>query len=155
MRRPTVLLAALLLALLAAPAATLAQDPASTPSPEATVAPDDPDDDVLAPDEIPPESTPEPDRPCGGPEVDGDYAPCTPCPESGADADYQYCLPLEAGRGEGTPEPAAVAARPLATRQLPLTGGDPLVVALLGAGLLLAGTGLRLRLRPGAPPPSA
>jgi LPXTG-motif cell wall-anchored protein len=32
-------------------------------------------------------------------------------------------------------------------RTLPATGGQPVALALLGAGLLLAGVGLRLRLR--------
>ena len=32
-------------------------------------------------------------------------------------------------------------------RQLPRTGGEPFTIALLGGGLLLAGVGLRLRVR--------
>jgi LPXTG-motif cell wall-anchored protein len=59
---------------------------------------------------------------------------------------------VEAGGGEpaGDDEPAADDAsgdvRPIAAGQLPLTGSETVVVALLGLGLLLAGAGLRLRL---------
>ncbi len=49
----------------------------------------------------------------------------------------------------------APTAAPAASGQLPRTGLDVRLVALLGAGLLAAGVGLRLRLRPVEAPPRA
>jgi hypothetical protein len=134
--RRLLLLTCARLALSAAPA--FAQDP--TPTPTAT-----PDDSVLQQDQVPPVSTPEaPATPC--PEgADGDYSYCNPCHSAGADGDYAYC----AASGEGAQPPPAptsvptAAVQPIAAHQLPLTGGDPLLVALFGAGLLLTGLGLR------------
>ena len=135
-----------LLALGAAPA--LAQDatPTSTPTPAAT---DAPDDGVLEPDEIPPEDTPQPEAPpCGENTPDAVYG-CT-CSSDSPDADYQYC---EEGAGSSGPPPApapnvpapaaATQTRPVSLKQLPLTGGDPALVALFGLGLLMTGLGLR------------
>lgn len=49
--------------------------------------------------------------------------------------------PADDGAGEEAPAEAAPAGK-----ELPDTGAEPMVVALLGGGLLLAGAGLRLRL---------
>jgi hypothetical protein len=69
---------------------------------------------------------------CEGGGADADYAYCGPCgaPVDGADADYVYCH------------------GPVAAEQLPLTGSEPLILALLGLGLGAAGAGLRLLVRP-------
>jgi len=138
-RRLLLLLLAALLVLVAAPAAALAQEE-----------PDDEPDAVATPDGDP-ESVPTPDPVCdrGGP--DADYAYCDPCPSPDADyqsdGDYAYCAAPAGGddeEGGGGPPPRAP--RPLAAGQLPVTGSEPSLLALLGLGLLLAGTGLRLRL---------
>src|SRR5690349_8533977 len=138
--RRLLLLACALLALSAAPAFAQDATPPPTATPTAT-----PDDSVLRQDEVPPVSTPDtPDSPC--PEgADADYNYCNPCqtPGAGADGDYSYCPEAAGGAGRppvGTPAAAVV---PIAAHQLPLTGGDPLLVALFGTGLLLTGLGLR------------
>jgi hypothetical protein len=51
----------------------------------------------------------------------------------------------ESGSGSPSPAPPAAAAT---GDQLPRTGGEPAAVGLLGVSLVLAGVGLRLRLRP-------
>jgi LPXTG-motif cell wall-anchored protein len=156
MRRLLVLLCALSLLAWAAPAAH-AQAPTPTPTVAAGDPAGDPGDDVLDPDEIPPESTPEPTTPCSEDDAgaDGEYAPCAPCSATGTDGDYTYCEEA-AGSAGPPPRPAPTAAvQPLAARQLPYTGSDAPLIALLGTGLLLAGAGLRLRLRPAGRSPSA
>ena len=132
--RRLLLLASALLALSATPA--FAQDATPTATP---------DDSVLRQDQVPPVSTPEaPAAPC--PEgADADYSYCNPCQSSGADGDYAYCAENGAG-GQPPPVPEArpvAAVQPIAAHQLPLTGGDPLLVALFGTGLLMTGLGLR------------
>lgn len=132
--RRLLLLASALLALSAAPA--FAQDATPTATP---------DDSVLRQDQVPPVSTPEaPTTPC--PEgADADYSYCNPCQSPGADGDYAYCAESGAG-GEPPPVPKGMptaAVRRIAAHQLPLTGGDPLLLALFGTGLLLTGLGLR------------
>lgn len=64
---------------------------------------------------------------------------------------------LLADRPEQAGELLAQAPRVSATppAQLPRTGADAWLTALLGAGLLLTGAGLRLRLRDGAPSDAA
>jgi hypothetical protein len=64
--------------------------------------------------------------------------------------------PPSSGTSSGTntssaPSEAQAAAQPtgVTATGLPATGGEPGLVALLGAGMLLAGTGLRVRLRAG------
>jgi hypothetical protein len=135
MRRLLLLLCTLLLAAAMAPAA-LAQDPDEPVDDVPTV---EPDDGILDPEEIPPESTPFPE-PC---------APGAPAPE-GTDADYYYYCDAAptAGRPPESPrrESPTAQVQPLAAQQLPLTGSEPLLMALFGAGFLLAGAGLRLTL---------
>jgi hypothetical protein len=133
MRRLLLVLLALL-ALAAAPAA-YAQEPTPTPTEEA-------DDGILDDDEIPPESTPAPEAPCGD-GADADYQYCNPCSADSPDADYNYCLENAGGAPPPTPKRAPAATQPLQAAQLPLTGGNPALVALFGAGLLLTGLGLR------------
>jgi hypothetical protein len=100
------------------------------------------------------------DEPADGEEpVDGDDAyVCEP----GGEGDYVYCV-NDGGGGScencdggvqqedgppPPPAPAAVAApsqaQALPATTLPLTGGSPLVVALVGLGLVLMGAGGRL-----------
>jgi hypothetical protein len=52
-----------------------------------------------------------------------------------------------AGQVTGSTPGASMPASPATSGRLPATGGEPLALAALGAGLLLAGVGLRLRLR--------
>ena len=115
------------------PAVAFAQEESPTPEPSPTVAPEAPDDACQR----------------GG--ADADYVYCDQddsCVE-GADSDYVYdveCFP-SAGEGDdesggGGPPPAP---RALPAAQLPLTGGEPLVIALLGAAFVLLGAGLRPR----------
>ena len=149
MRRALTLAVALLA--LAAPGA-LAQDPFDDPvEPEPTAVPEA----TATPEEPEPETTPTPDG-CGdrGPGTDGDYAYCPGicADDESTDADYVYCVEADGGGG---PSPApkrrsrrASAVQPLPAQQLPLTGGEPWLIAACGAGFLLAGTGLRLRARP-------
>ena len=54
--------------------------------------------------------------------------------------------PASAPVSTTTPAPAAATATAQGA-QLAATGADPMLVALLGAGLVMGGTGLRLRLR--------
>jgi hypothetical protein len=80
------------------------------------------------------EPTPAPD-PCATPDADYVYT----------DNEYAYCtdaLPTGTAppRRKRAPE---VVALPAAAR-LPVTGSEPLLIALAGLGLLLAGSGLRL-----------
>lgn len=166
--RLAVLLVAVV-ALFAWPVAALAQDPppedpVETVDPDTPVSDDDPGDDVLDPDEIPPDpddgTEPGDDEGCV-PGPDGDYAYCEPCPEDGTpDGDYAYCVPQPAGGGgptqEDDPPPAPRGeVRRVAAGQLPYTGSEPLLLALIGLGFLLTGTGTRLLLRPGRPRPPA
>jgi len=51
------------------------------------------------------------------------------------------------GRLTGSTPGASTSASQAASGRLPATGGEPLALGALGAGLLLAGVGLRLRLR--------
>ena len=135
-----------------APAA-FAQDPVdpfddpSTPEPAATATPGAP-----APD------PPEPDTPEAEAEdcdrVEGTDYCLDPCRFQGDDADYAYgtdCLYDAAGGGEPPPprrkRRAAAAVQPLPAGQLPMTGGEPWLIAACGAGFLMAGSGLRLRAR--------
>ncbi|HVL97411.1 MAG TPA: hypothetical protein VM266_16260 [Solirubrobacteraceae bacterium] len=147
----SLLLALAVLALAAAPA--LAQDagaPVQDVSPPTTVVevPGDGDDPDADPDA---EATPDPcERPPG---TDGDYADCgDPCVgdvDYGTDADYMYCAAGGGGGddsgGPSPPRPRPVVAQPLPADQLPLTGGEPLALALAGLAFLMCGAGLRLR----------
>jgi hypothetical protein len=54
--------------------------------------------------------------------------------------------PAPAPADTGDSEPEAAPSGP----SLPATGGEAALIAMLGSGLLLTGTGLRLRLRSGA-----
>ena len=88
-----------------------------------------------------------------GPGTDADYAYCPDlCPEDSDDADYAYggcprnALPGGGGGAPSKKRGPAAAVRPLAVQALPMTGGDPLGIAAAGAGFLLLGGGLRLRL---------
>ena len=139
-------------ALLVAVALMLALAPAA-------VAQDEDDDGPLV-DEPVATVTPVPD-PCDRPPgSDGDYAYCDdPCERpAGTDGDYAYCpssppprpRPLFAS-GPGVKKKAA--AQPLAAGTLPVTGSEPLLIALVGLGFLLAGAGLRLSAA--APPRSS
>jgi hypothetical protein len=134
---------------LAAPTAAGAQDPTPSPTPTPglgvpTPPPDEATDDgVLNSGEVPPPDATGPAQPCPTQGADGDYAYCGPgsCATAGADGDYAYCA--EAG-GAGEILPAHTSApRRLPSGTLPYTGSEPLVVALLGLGLLLLGAGLR------------
>ncbi len=58
--------------------------------------------------------------------------------------------PAQPAAEEQAEEPQEAAPAPAAANELPRTGSDTAVVALLGSGLLLTGVGLRLRLRDGA-----
>lgn len=122
-----------------APAAALAQDPEDGPG-------DEPDTEAVAP--------PGCER---GPGTDADYAYCPDdvCEEANDDADYVYDVYCLASPGSGPvpkrrpqPRPAA-AVQPLAAQTLPMTGGEPWLVAAAGLSFLLAGSGLRLRYRQG------
>ena len=134
-----------LLALALAPAAFAQQEPV-----EAI------DDEPVAEATATPEPEPGPEEGCEerGPGTDGDYAYCPdPCvnDEELTDADYVYCVQANSGGG---PPPApkrrtpAAAVQPLAAQTLPMTGGEPWLIAACGAGFMLAGSGLRLRARP-------
>jgi len=116
-----------------------------------------------------PEPEPTPATGCErGPGTDADYADCPDtrrCDEGGTDADYVYgcCGDLDgtdadyvyacrASGGGGGPTSSRPPPRPRAAvqalgnvRTLPLTGSEPLLIALAGGGFLLAGAGLRLR----------
>jgi hypothetical protein len=81
-----------------------------------------------------------------GPGTDADYADCqNPCQVEGTDGDYAYCM-AESGPGVTAPVPKGPEVRPIAFTQLPLTGDEPLLVALMGLALVMCGAGLRLRL---------
>ena len=124
--KPIVTMAAAALALALAPAA-VAQGPSDDdePVPAATV-------------------TPGCER---GPGTDADYAYCLdPCIRGGDDADYAYCVEAESGGTVPRPRRRA-AVQPFAVQTLPMTGGEPWLIAACGAGFLLAGSGLRLRAR--------
>jgi hypothetical protein len=49
------------------------------------------------------------------------------------------------GDTSGTPAPTAPSASASASGSLPRTGGDPLILVALGAGMVLTGVGLRLK----------
>lgn len=157
--RLLVLLCAVVLGLGAAPALAQDPDPTQTPGateqvePEGTATPDDP---IVEED---PYSTP------GCEEADGtdtDYTYCGCSADSvGTEGDYVYCAAAVPGGGEPrsrarrrrtsgprsrSREDAVSAVRTLPA-SLPLTGGSPLVIALIGVGFVLIGTGGRLRLR--------
>lgn len=155
--RPALALAIALLAL--AVSGALAQDPFDDPmEPEPTAVPeltgtsDPPDESEEA--EPEPEATASPCRDRGQ-GTDGDYAYCPGIcadDDESTDADYVYCVQADSGGGPPTPKrkrssPAA-AVQPLPAQHLPLTGGEPWLIAACGAGFLMAGTGLRLRARP-------
>lgn len=55
--------------------------------------------------------------------------------------------PPSMSEGTGAPEEAAPAP---SVEQLPVTGSETVLIAMLGSGMLLAGAGLRLRLHAGA-----
>ena len=157
------LLLACALLLLALPAGVAAaQDPSA---PRLQQAPDDampqpqdaPDDGVLDDGEIPPESTPDPGDEDGcTPGADGDYGYCgqNDCPVQSPDSDYAYCVPQPANRGEGAGSGPGAEVRSISSGQLPLTGpsAPPLLLALVGAGFLCLGTGLKLTLDARRPP---
>ena len=130
MRTRAVLVVAGALALGLAPAG-FAQEPDDEPVPEATATPEG----------------------CEkrGPGTDGDYAYCPGVcadDEETTDADYVYCVVANSGGAPPRPKRRTAAAQPLAAQALPMTGGEPWLVAACGAGFLMAGTGLRLRARP-------
>jgi hypothetical protein len=95
-----------------------------------------------------------PDPRCRPRGTDGDYAYDRCCREDGdeayTDADYvYYCIQANTG-GRFPPRkkraaPPKSAVQPFAAKQLPLTGTEPLVIALMGFGFLLCGVGLELR----------
>lgn len=126
---------AVLLVLALAPVAIAQEDEDVEPEPTTTVVPVDGCD--------------------RGPGTDADYAYCgdPSCEDAdqvygaGADADYVYGCPTSDGVPlPSTPGGGAIPrARPIAAATLPLTGGEAPLLALLGAGFLLVGTGLRLR----------
>jgi hypothetical protein len=138
------------LLVLSAPAA-LAQDAVdpfddpAEPEVTATATPEEPTPDA-----------PEPDGPgCERVGTGPDSYCLDLCDFQGDDADYTYYGPecVEANAGGGGPPPErrerpASAVRPLAAQQLPLTGGEPWLIAACGAGFVMAGSGLRLRARP-------
>lgn len=144
MRRLLVLLVALLLALFAAPA--FAQD-----DPDDPVSNDDPDVEQVDPDDedvIPDDPEDDYTDGCDYTSGEGDYQYCG-CSFGGTEGDYTYC---EDAAGNGGPPPIdkdgggpgiAPVVQTLSATELPLTGGDPGLVALAGAGLLLAGAGGR------------
>ena len=92
--------------------------------------------------------------------ADAEYGYCEPCPD-GADKEYAgadetyACYPSSAGGPGPRRRPAGEARALPAATTLPLTGGEPLVLALLGIGLVSAGAGARLLLRRPAPASSA
>ncbi len=119
-----------------------------------------------------PTPTPTPVAGCErGPGTDADYADCEPpdarCDEEGTDADYVYgcCRDVDgtdadyvyacpqfsnaptAGPPPPSPPPPAAVQALGAQPALPMTGSEPLLLALSGLGFLLAGAGLRLRTR--------
>jgi len=73
----------------------------------------------------------------------------TPAPSSGSTSSAPTPAPASSSTGSATSSGSAAASAPApSTRQeLPRTGLDAPVIALLGIGLLAAGVGLRLRLR--------
>ncbi len=137
-RRLLVPLCLLALALFAPPAFAQSDDivvPDTTPAAEETPTPDE----TAAPDDTAP-----PDDSI----TDGDYVNYCTAPV-GTDGDYVYCA---AARGVRRSRPRAKRDRRVAVTQalpdtLPLTGGSPFVVALIGLGFVLTGAGGRLRTR--------
>ena len=86
---------------------------------------------------------------CSGTGADADYAYC-PGPgcrfdqqNYGADGQYTYCASGAAGHPPPQPKRATL---PISAGTLPLTGEDPLQVALFGLAFLMLGAGLRLKL---------
>lgn len=150
MRRLLILLVALLLALFTAPA--FAQDDPDDPFSDDEVEqvdPEDEDEEVI-PDDAEDDYV---DR-CDYTSGEGDYEYCGGC-RLGADGDYvdyvDYCVrtpttTVEEDGGGGEPEIAPVV-QTLSATELPLTGGDPGLVALFGSGLVLVGIGGRLRMK--------
>ncbi len=144
MTRMLTIVLAMTLALAAPAAAQEEADPTPTPSPE-----------LVAPDEIPgPQETPPPGCERGeGTDADYAYCPDDVCEEDSDDADYTYGCEEAAGGAPGSapaappaPRPAS-AVRPLAAQTLPVTGGEPAIIGAVGIAFLLAGAGLRLRVR--------
>jgi hypothetical protein len=87
--------------------------------------------------------------------TDGDYAYDDCCRREGTDADYAYVCPVDSGapprpvrRKRGAVQPLPAAVQPLPAGTLPVTGGEPLMIALVGLGFLLTGAGLRTRALP-------
>jgi hypothetical protein len=148
----------LLLLCVAAPAVAVAQSPTVTPTAADEEDPgivDDPgdaaDEDVGDDDEVLQDEIPGDTNYCAG---DGDYSY------------YEYCyqavpnpqedgVPAGAGEGGGKKPDDGVAPAGLAgttaptASALPRTGGEPLVLALMGLALIAIGTGGRLTLRRG------
>ena len=164
--RLLVLLCAGLLCFGVAPA--VAQEP--TPDPEAT---EQLDPEQLDPEELNPEETAIPDDEdpyttpgCEGTDgTDGDYTYCGCGDEVGTEGDYVYCPAARPGGGPGArvdddddsgggkrrggPGGDVDAAQAL-PNTLPLTGGHPAVISMIGLGFLMVGAGGRLQQRPGA-----
>src|SRR4051812_37493769 len=130
MRRSLALLVAVLLA---APAAAAAQAPTPTPALGVLTlpAPDEGDDGVLDPGELPPADEPSPAPQACAPEdgtgADADYGYCSPCPDAGSDGDYAYCAAAGAGRDEDV-LPAHAEVHQVPAGALPYTGSEPLLV---------------------------
>jgi hypothetical protein len=73
-------------------------------------------------------------------------APAMAAGQAGANRRYPQVTPMPPGVSSAHPRARAATTRsPAAT--VPRTGGQPGLVALLGAGLVLTGAGLKLRLR--------
>lgn len=162
--RLLILLCAAVLCLGAAPA--LAQEPAPTPDPDATEQLD-PEETAVPDDEIVDGEDAYTAPGCEGADgTDGDYTYCGCRDTVGMEGDYLYCAAsptsatapaVEKRTERRRSEPAAVNASQALPASLPLTGGNPSVVALIGLGFVLVGLGGRLRLgatRPGGRTPS-
>ena len=152
-------------ALLGAATPALAQDPNGTPDAVATETPDPDATETPDPDAT---ETPTPDATedvCSRGGADAQYADCAPCSADSADADYTYgcacrlrdaadadytyvCLAASGGGPTPVPShPARAVQQAQALHTLPLTGGQPILVGLIGLSFVLGGAGLRLRLR--------
>ena len=140
-------------------APAFAQGPtgAAGPVPEAEDTPDDVvrGDDEVADDDV--DSIIDDDAPgCGGADgTDGDYTYCGCDVDTvGTEGDYVYCAAGEGGPRTDKPEnggqPQVVAAttpQALPASTLPMTGDNPITLAMIGLGFVLVGAGGRLTLR--------